>query len=221
MSPHRKMFATRPGPSAAHGWSGAVGKWGDFAVKDWSACVVTIARTRDREAFVALFEYFAPRLKGYFLRLGVPSGTAEDLAQDTMLTVWNKADYFDPARASASTWIFTVARNLRTDLHRRERDPNVLAEALEHDPEPMPSDHLLNAERETRVRDALAKISAEQALVIRLSFFEDRPQSEIAQALGIPLGTVMSRLARARVAVARSMRDAGVTAPAGKAARGG
>jgi RNA polymerase sigma-70 factor (ECF subfamily) len=188
------MFATRPALSAICERSGAFEGWGDFAVKDWSACVVAIARARDREAFASLFGHFAPRLKGYFLRLGVPMGTAEDLAQDTMLTVWNKASYFDPARASASTWIFTIGRNLRTDLHRRERDPNVLAEALECDPEPMPSDQVLNAERESRVRAALTQISSDQALVIRLSFFEDRPQSEIAQALGIPLGTVKSRV---------------------------
>ncbi len=165
-----------------------------FAVSDWSACVVAIARTKDREAFAFLFEYFAPRLKGYFIKLGVPSGVAEDLAQDTMLAVWNKAGYFDPARASASTWIYTIARNLRADLRRRERDPNVLAEALACDPQPMPSDHVLSAERESRVRAALTRISSDQALVIRLSFFEDRPQSEIAQALGIPLGTVKSRV---------------------------
>ncbi len=128
------------------------------------------------------------------MRLGMSASAAEDLAQDTMLAVWNKAGYFDPARASASTWIFTIARNLRTDLHRRERDPKVLAEAFDYDLDPMPSDHVLAIERETRVRDALKQISADQALVIRLSFFEERPQSEIAQALGIPLGTVKSRV---------------------------
>jgi RNA polymerase sigma-70 factor (ECF subfamily) len=173
---------------------------GGLSVLDWSACVVAIARAQDREAFAALFGHFAPRLKGYFMRLGVPAGIAEDLAQDTMLAVWNKANYFDPARASASTWIFTIARNLRTDLRRRERDPKVLAEALEHDPEPMPSDNVLTVEREMRVRAALEHIPSDQAMVIRLSFFEDRPQSEIAQVLGIPLGTVKSRV---RLAMSR------------------
>jgi RNA polymerase sigma-70 factor (ECF subfamily) len=194
MSPYRIMAAPRPLLSAVFERRGAFGGWGAFAVKDWSACVEAIAGAQDREAFAALFGHFAPRLKGYFMRLGVPSGIAEDLAQDTMLAVWNKAGYFDSSRASASTWIFTIARNLRTDLHRRNRDPKVLAEALEHDPEPMPSDHVLTVERESRVRAALEQISSEQALVIRLSFFEDRPQSEIAQVLGIPLGTVKSRV---------------------------
>lgn len=167
---------------------------------DWPACVERVARARDREAFKALFAYFAPRLKGYFMRIGAGAGAAEDLAQDTMLAVWNKAGYFDPAKASVSTWIFTIARNLRIDAHRRARDPRQLVEATDGVPEPMPSDHVLCAERETRVREALARLPSDQAVVIRLSFFEDRPQSEIAALLEIPLGTVKSRV---RLAMSR------------------
>lgn len=163
-------------------------------VTDWSSAIVAIARSKDRQQFALLFAHFAPRLKAFFLRLGLPSGAAEDLAQDTMLAVWNKAHTFDPARASASTWIFTIARNLRIDMLRRERDPKELAEAIEAAIEPMPSDHVLTVERETRIRAALEQLPNEQATVIRLSFFEDRPQSEIAAALAIPLGTVKSRV---------------------------
>ncbi len=163
-------------------------------VTDWSGSIAAIARSRDRQHFALLFAHFAPRLKAYFLRLGTAAGTAEDLAQDTMLAVWSKAQTFDPARASASTWIFTIARNLRIDMLRRERLPNELADAIEEAAEPMPSDYVLSAERETRIRAALEKLPSEQATVIRLSFFEDRPQSEIAEALDIPLGTVKSRV---------------------------
>src|ERR1700749_2962113 len=200
MSHSWTMAVPRLMPSPMFGRIGAFGLWGDPSVLDWSACVVAIARAQDREAFAALFAHFAPRLKGYFMRLGMSAGGAEDLAQDTMLAVWNKAGYFDPERAAASTWIFTMARNLRTDFRRRKRDPKVLAEALDHDHEPMPSDRVLTIERETRVRAALEQISADQAQVIRLSFFEDRPQSQIAQVLGIPLGTVKSRV---RLAMSR------------------
>lgn len=167
---------------------------------DWSACLVEIARSKDRQQFALLFGYFAPRLKSFFLRLGLSPAAAEDLAQETMLTVWNKAQSFDASRASASTWIFTIARNLRIDLSRRQRDPNLLAELYEGAVEPMPSDHVLSTEREVRIRAALDKLPADQADVIRLSFFEDRPQSEIADALQIPLGTVKSR---ARLAMNR------------------
>jgi RNA polymerase sigma-70 factor (ECF subfamily) len=169
-------------------------------VTDWSDCVVAIARSRDRERFAALFEHFAPRCKSFFIRLGASPGAAEDLAQETLLAVWNKADRFDPARAQASTWIFTIARNLRIDMQRRERDPAKLAEFYETAPEPLASDRMVSAEQEKRVHAALASLPADQADVIRLSFFEDRPHAEIAGALNIPLGTVKSRV---RLAMAR------------------
>jgi RNA polymerase sigma-70 factor (ECF subfamily) len=170
------------------------------AMTEWSACIVTIAASRDRTQFGLLFAHFAPRLKGYFMRLGVSPDIAEDLAQDALLTVWRKAEMFDPARASASTWIFTIARNLRVDLQRRARDPRQLTDGTDGVPEPMPSDIILGAEREERVRAALANLSADHADVIRLSFFEERPQSEIAKVLNIPLGTVKSRV---RLAMSR------------------
>jgi RNA polymerase sigma-70 factor (ECF subfamily) len=192
----------RPGAalSAFRQWSRARGRLHDFgglgarAMTDWSACLVEIAWSKDRQQFALLFGYFAPRLKSFFLRLGLSPAAAEDLAQETMLTVWNKAQSFDASRASASTWIFTIARNLRIDLLRRERDPNLLAELYDGVVEPMPSDNVLTVEREVRIRAALDKLPADQADVIRLSFFEDRPQSEIANTLDIPLGTVKSRV---------------------------
>jgi RNA polymerase sigma-70 factor (ECF subfamily) len=186
--------------SAFRQWSRARGQLHDFgglgarAMTDWSACLVEIARSKDRQQYALLFGYFAPRLKSFFLRLGLSPAAAEDLAQETMLTVWNKAQSFDATRASASTWIFTIARNLRIDLLRRERDPNLLAELYDGVVEPMPSDNVLTVEREVRIRAALDKLPADQADVIRLSFFEDRPQSEIANTLDIPLGTVKSRV---------------------------
>jgi RNA polymerase sigma factor (sigma-70 family) len=175
-------------------------KPGASAMTEWSACIVTIARSRDRAQFALLFAHFAPRLKGYFMRLGVSPDIAEDLAQDALLAVWRKAEMFDPSRASASTWIFTIARNLRVDLQRRARDPRQLTDGTDGVPEPMPSDIILGVEREERVRAALANLSTDQADVIRLSFFEERPQSEIAKVLNIPLGTVKSRV---RLAMSR------------------
>jgi len=171
-----------------------------FSVTDWSDCIVAIAKRRDRQQFALLFAHFGPRLKSFFLRLGVPPGVAEDLVQDTMLMVWRKADRFDPKRAAASTWIFAVGRNLRIDLKRRERDPGLLAELYDGMEEAAPGDHMLAAERDRRIRAALTALPAEQADVIRLSFFEDRPHGQIADQLKIPLGTVKSRV---RLAMAR------------------
>ena len=169
---------------------------------DPSAWIVDIAAHRSRESFARLFARFAPRVKSYLLRLGARPELAEELAQETLLTVWRKAAYFDPNRASAGTWIFAIARNLRVDALRRERHP----EALENEPalapsEAQPADAAVVAlQRLNRVREALGGLPADQVEVVRLSFFEEKPHSEISEDLGLPLGTVKSRL---RLALAR------------------
>src|ERR1700733_11739243 len=88
-----------------------------------SQLILAVAVRRDRESFRTLFQYFAPRVKSYLLRRGVPPPSADELAQETLLMVWRKAERFDPSRASASTWIFTIARNLRIDHLRRGKLP--------------------------------------------------------------------------------------------------
>jgi len=162
--------------------------------------VQQVAQTRDRAAFQALFTHFAPRIKGYLIRLGAPAAQAEDLAQEAMLTLWRKAHLFDPARASAATWVFTIARNLRIDVIRRERRPELTPEDFLPEPEAEPDEALAAADGEGRVRAALRTLPPEQVQVVELSFFSDKPHSQIAAELDIPLGTVKSRL---RLAMAR------------------
>ena len=160
-----------------------------------SQLVLAIAARQDKESFAALFSYFAPRVKTYLVRLAIQPALAEELAQEAMLTVWRRAAAFDPARASASTWIFTIARNLRIDAARRARYPAALAD----DPFPpsaavVPADAMMADERAARLKSSLAALPPEQMEIVRLSFFEDKPHSEIASELGLPLGTVKSRL---------------------------
>lgn len=160
-----------------------------------SARIVSIAKHGDKSAFADLFGFYAPRIKGFFMRGGMGPGQAEDLAQETMLMVWRKAALFDPLKASASTWIFTIARNLRVDAIRRERYPaQYLLEDHNPEQEPSPSDGLLKAEGEERIRFAIKSLSPEQMSVIQLHYFDDKPHSEIARSLNLPLGTVKSRL---------------------------
>lgn len=154
--------------------------------------MIQVAQGRDRQAFALLFRYFGPKLKTFFLRWTMSSLAAEDLVQETMLTVWRKASYFDADRAGVATWIFTVARNIRIDHLRRQRDPS----ALPPDPEDASGtveDGMLGAERDAAVRSALTALSPEQQTIIRLSYFSEKSQTEIADELGIPLGTVKSR----------------------------
>ena len=163
--------------------------------------IQTIAATHDRAAFAQLFEHFAPRVKAYMIRLGANAGTAEDLAQETMLLVWRKADYFDPAKAGAATWVFTIARNLRIDVLRQEHHPNVCLDDIlaPEDPAPLADAVVSAAEQENLLKSALKTLPKEQAEVIELSFFAGKPHAEIEKDLGIPLGTVKSRLRLAMI----------------------
>lgn len=174
---------------------------------DWNGLLGAVASHGDRQAFAALFKHFAPRLKSYLMRAGCADGVAEDLAQEAMLKVWRKAASFDPVRAQASTWIFTIARHLHIDGHRRqggeapalESDAETGADAYDFesaaaDPDAGPEQRLDGARRETRVRAALAHLSDEQALILRRSYFDEQPHALIARDLGLPLGTVKSRI---------------------------
>lgn len=162
---------------------------------DGGGLLSAIAARGDGEAFATLFAHFAPRVKGYLLRLGLPDAQAEELAQETMLTVWRRAEQFDPATNGAAAWIFTIARNLRVDAVRRDRLAPRLDMLAEEPPPPATADAMIQSAQHTEyVRAALAALPPEQAEVVRLSFFDDRPHAEIERALGIPLGTVKSRL---------------------------
>jgi RNA polymerase sigma factor (sigma-70 family) len=173
----------------------------------WSDRLVTVARHQDREAFARLFAHFAPRVKRFLMLAGSSQAQAEELAQETMAAVWRKAALYDPARAAASTWIFAIARNLRVDSLRRNRadaagDECFEADLLEAD-QPAAEDALHAARLNERLRGALAQLKPEQVQVLRLSYFDDEPHARIAAVLGIPLGTVKSRI---RLAVAQLRR---------------
>jgi RNA polymerase sigma-70 factor (ECF subfamily) len=168
---------------------------------DDAALIAAVAQRRDRAAFATLFAYFGPRVKAWMLRAGSNPTAAEELAQETMLAVWQKAALFDPGRAGAATWIFTIARNLRIDALRRERHPSDLLPdpATEPDP-PLQADRILAmSQQETRIRTALSQLPPDQAEVISKAFFEDKVHAEIEKELGIPLGTVKSRLRLAMI----------------------
>ncbi len=173
-----------------------------------SGYIVSIAQRGDRDAFARLFSHFAPRVKSYMLRLGAAPDAAEELAQETLLTVWRRAASFDPARAAASTWIFTIARNLRIDLSRRAgRAPPPEDPTTDPPPPAMPDDALGAVQDEARVAAAMAALPKEQAQVISLAFFADKAHSEIAGELGLPLGTVKSRLRLAMGRLRNALRE--------------
>jgi RNA polymerase sigma factor (sigma-70 family) len=163
---------------------------------DLSELVVRIARSRDKAAFRILFLEYAPRVKAYLIRQGAAPEMAEELAQETLLTVWRKAAYFDPSRAGVSAWLFTIARNRRIDALRKERSAIAYALTLDEAEatEETPESESEAAQRAARLREAVSDLPSEQLEVVRLSFFHDKPHAEIARELSLPLGTVKSRL---------------------------
>lgn len=158
--------------------------------------VLAIADRQSRAAFAELFRRLGPKIKGYVRRLGADSALAEDLAQDVMLTIWRRAKLFDPAKASVNAWVFTIARNRRIDVLRRqnrpEPDPN--DPMLVREAEPLPDQGVTTGQESVLVRNAMRTLPPEQAELLKMAYYEEKSHSMIAEELELPLGTVKSRL---------------------------
>jgi RNA polymerase sigma-70 factor (ECF subfamily) len=160
--------------------------------------LVAVGKSRDRAAFHRLFEHFTPRLRSFLMRGRAPDGALDDLVQDVMVTIWRRAETYDPAKATASTWIFTVARNRRIDLARRSRpevdldDPATVPEQEDH--APLPDEQTSHTQMAGLIRSALDLLPADQSDIVKLAYLKDMSHSEIAEELALPLGTVKSRL---------------------------
>jgi RNA polymerase sigma-70 factor (ECF subfamily) len=165
--------------------------------------IEAIAARQDRAAFAALFRHFAPRVKAFVMRGGADAEAAQEVVQECMVLVWRKAASFDRSRASAVTWIFTIARNKRIDLIRRNTRPVIDPEdwLTSFASEAEDADKSVAAEQTyNRMKELLSDLSADQLIVIRKAFFEDKTHTAIALELGLPLGTVKSRI---RLALSR------------------
>ena len=162
--------------------------------QDWSALMVQVRDQRDRLAFGSLFGHFAPRVKHFLMRGGATASVAEDCAQDVMAAVWAKAGQFDPARASVATWIFTIARNRRIDVLRRDRRPEPEVLDWIGSDAPDQADIYLAAEENRVLTRALADLPDKQRALIQRAYYGDLSHSEIAAETGLPLGTIKSRI---------------------------
>ena len=165
---------------------------------NWSELLVKVGADRDKAAFAQLFDHFAPLLKGFLMR-GSTLGPerAEELAQETMIKVWRKASSFNARKASASTWIYTVARNCRIDWLRRETKASreIEADDIYESTEENPSySSLVQLRNRDRIRESLAQLPPEQLEVVGKIYFEGKSHSEVADELALPLGTVKSRI---------------------------
>lgn len=175
---------------------------------DHVALLDAIVKHRSSAAFAALFAHFAPKLKAYYRKGGLEAALAEDLAQETMLSVWRHAARFSPEVGSPSTWIYTIARNLLIDHARRQkvRRGDLTDPTLQPPPIEIADDLVDAGQRYRSLRAGLQKLPEEQAAILRMAFFEHKAHSEIALATGLPLGTVKSRI---RLAMQRLRNDLG------------
>ena len=175
-----------------------------------SDLLTRIATDRSDEAFRKLFEDFAPRIKNYMMRQGADASTAEELAQETLMTVWRKAALYSEDKGNPSTWIFTIARNLRIDRLRRETNWHELtdehAASIPSDESP-PDDQASEQQRSARVKAVLGQLPPDQLEVVTLAFIDGLSHSEISEKLGLPLGTVKSRIRLAYQKVRLALED--------------
>lgn len=160
----------------------------------WIDCMSRIHTSQDREAFAALFNHFGPRVKAFLMKSGSSASMAEECTQDVMVTLWRKAHMFDPARASVSTWIFTIARNRRIDLLRKERRPEPDELTWGPEAEPEQTDVIALQQESAILSKALADLPEKQRSLIQKAYFGDLTHSEIAEQTGLPLGTIKSRI---------------------------
>jgi RNA polymerase sigma-70 factor (ECF subfamily) len=165
--------------------------------------LLTQVASGDRAAFGLLYDRMAAPLYSLAYKMLGQEAEAQDLLQEVFLTVWNKAASFDTTRGSAFSWMVTQVRNRAIDRIRSRRRRGELMEAFGSDLEPQgssprsASENVEATERSQQVRAAMGKLSDEQRHVLRLAYFEGLTQSEIAERLDEPLGTVKARAHRA------------------------
>ena len=185
---------TKKGPPATRGPRQCGVSENKKTFSEQTLWMIAIRDQRDRSAFSKLFDFFAPRLKGFVIRSGASSQQAEEIVQDVMLTVWRKAEMFDPHRAQVSAWIYQIARNRQIDLIRKESKP--VPEELSHDPDTEPdAGQILALEQETgKLRQALDQLNDDQRVMIEKAYLGELTHQEISAQTGLPMGTVKSRI---------------------------
>jgi RNA polymerase sigma-70 factor (ECF subfamily) len=160
----------------------------------WVPQIIAVRDAKDTAAFAELFAHFGPRVKSFLMKSGASPDMAEECTQEVMVTLWRKAHLFDPAKASVSTWIFTIARNRKIDLLRKQR--RVEPEDLPWGPEPDPDQaDAIGLQQETEILgQAIAALPEKQRMLIEKAYYGELTHSEIAAQTGLPLGTIKSRI---------------------------
>ena len=162
----------------------------------------------DRRSFEQLYERFSGVLFSIAYRMLKSQEAAEDVLQDVFVQIWKKAPLFDPARGRPMTWAVTLTRNKAIDLMRSAQRRSGLHDTMHQENETFSRfddrssfDAVASDEMWKLVRDAIKKLSKEQRQAIELAFFASMTQTEIAEHLDEPLGTIKARIRRGMLAL--------------------
>jgi len=192
----------------------------DVGREELAQALVEIGARKDEQSFCVIYNHFAGRVKSFLIGKGMDDETAEELMQEIMITVWRKSHTYDPAKAAASTWIFTIARNRRIDFLRGnyrvevELDDALLEHESDNEEAARPLDEELNLlQNSNRLHEALEELPKEQKQVMHLSYFRGQSHGDIASWLGLPVGTVKSRIRLALQSVRNNLKEEGIDAP--------
>lgn len=166
---------------------------------EWSECLVLIAQKEDRAAFTRFFRHFAPLIKAFALAgSSLSASLADELVQEVMLKVWQKAGGFNPEKAAASTWVYTIARNCRTDMFRRLQKFDTPLSEEDVMPEQGSSEEPLAMLQDRRsresIRNLMKTLPPDQMQILAKVYMEGKSHAEAANELDLPLGTVKSRV---------------------------
>lgn len=166
--------------------------------------MLAVRDQRDKQAFGQLFDHYAPRLKGFVMKGGIGAAQAEDIVQDALLKVWQRAEQFDPTRAQVSSWIYQIVRNQTVDFVRKDKRPVPEELTREPDPEPDAADALALEQESNVLRSALQALPEDQRHMIERAYLGELSHSQIQTETGLPLGTIKSRI---RLALERLRHD--------------
>jgi RNA polymerase sigma-70 factor (ECF subfamily) len=159
------------------------------------AAAVRAVAGGDQAALRGLYERYGRMVHSIAFRITADAHVAEECTQDVFMALWRNAASFDPARSRASTWLCAIARNRSLDAVRAGgRRPTPVEDVPEVGAAPDTAELVAQADAAVQVAEAMAQLPPTQFDVLQLAYFDDLSQSEIASRLGVPLGTVKSRM---------------------------
>ena len=159
---------------------------------DLKELIFKIAESQDKRSFNKIFDYFSPRIMGYLINSGTSKAISEEITQEVLSAVWQKAYQFDQKIANVSTWIFTIARNKRIDRIRKNENPNYslpdLIDSL------YSNNDVQKEEMEEEVSLMLLGLNEGEKKLLKMNFFEGKSHKMISTETKVPLGTIKSRI---------------------------